>query len=90
MVNIKSGNQFVITTKPIAGSPDMVSTDYAELPSLVNIGDLLLLNDGALELQVESITDTEVVARENVGGDLPARKGINIQSLSIDLGGITS
>ena len=90
VVNLKSGNQFVITTKPIAGSPDMVSTDYAELPSLVNIGDLLLLNDGALELQVESITDTEVFARINVGGDLPARKGINIPNLSIDMGGITS
>ena len=90
MVQLESGSQFVITTEVMEGSSEKVSTDYIDLPKLVKKGDLLLLNDGNLELQVRSTTNTEIITHVNMGGSLPARKGINIPKLSIDMGGITS
>jgi len=90
VVQLKSGSQFVITTDTVEGSSERVSTPYADLPKVVQAGDLMLLNDGALELQVESTTKTEVITRVNIGGDLPARKGINIPNLSVDMEGLTS
>tara|TARA_Y100000590_G_scaffold468420_1_gene651137 strand:- start:1771 stop:3228 length:1458 start_codon:yes stop_codon:yes gene_type:complete len=89
MVRLQSGRQFVITTEDVQGDSEKVSTDYSDLPRLVDSGDLLLLNDGALELQVESKTKTDITTRVNVGGPLPARKGINIPKLAVDMGGIT-
>ena len=89
MVRLQSGRQFVITTEDVQGDSEKVSTDYSDLPRLVDSGDLLLLNDGALELQVESKTKTDITTRVNVGGSLPARKGINIPKLAVDMGGIT-
>mgnify|MGYP001457965183 FL=1 len=89
MVRLQSGRQFVITTEDVQGDSEKVSTDYSDLPRLVDSGDLLLLNDGALELQVESKTKTDIITRVNVGGSLPARKGINIPKLAVDMGGIT-
>ena len=90
MVQLHTGSQFVITTDIVEGSSERVSTPYIDLPKVVQAGDLMLLNDGALELQVESTTKTEVITRVNMGGDLPARKGINIPNLSIDMKGLTS
>ena len=87
VVQLKPGSQFVITTDIVEGSSERVSTPYADLPKVVQAGDLMLLNDGALELQVESTTKTEVITRVNIGGDLPARKGINIPNISVDMEG---
>ena len=90
MVQLHTGSQFVITTDIVEGSSERVSTPYTDLPKVVKAGDLMLLNDGALELQVESTTKTEVITRVNMGGDLPARKGINIPNISVDMKGLTS
>tara|TARA_B100002003_G_scaffold185420_1_gene173794 strand:+ start:217 stop:1494 length:1278 start_codon:yes stop_codon:yes gene_type:complete len=90
MVQLHTGSQFVITTDIVKGSSERVSTPYTDLPKVVQAGDLMLLNDGALELQVEATTKTEVITRVNMGGDLPARKGINIPNLSLDMKGLTS
>ena len=90
MVQLHPGSQFVITTDIVEGSSERVSTPYTDLPNVVQAGDLMLLNDGSLELQVEYTTKTEVITRVNVGGELLARKGINIPNISVDMKGLTS
>ena len=90
MVQLHPGSQFVITTDIVEGSSERVSTPYTDLPNIVQAGDLMLLNDGSLELQVEYTTKTEVITRVNMGGDLLARKGINIPNISVDMKGLTS
>jgi len=90
IVQLLPGSRFVITTDVVEGNSERVSTPYIDLPKIVHTGDLMLLNDGALELEVESTTPTEVITRVNIGGDLPARKGINIPNISLDMKGLTS
>jgi pyruvate kinase len=90
IVQLLPGSRFVITTDVVEGNSERVSTPYIDLPKVVQTGDLMLLNDGALELEVESTTPTEVITRVNIGGDLPARKGINIPNISLDMKGLTS
>lgn len=90
MIQLLPGSRFVITTDVVEGNSERVSTPYIDLPKVVKAGDLVLLNDGALELEVESTTPTEVITRVNMGGDLPARKGINIPNISLDMKGLTS
>lgn len=51
--------------------------DYKELPQDVKAGDLLLLNDGLIQLTVERVEGQKVHCSVKVGGVLSNNKGIN-------------
>ena len=57
--------------------PGRVSTTYGELALKVKKGDHLLLDDGKVELEVESATPQEIHTRVIDGGELGEHKGIN-------------
>ena len=88
-VKLEMGAQFAITTNQIAGDQQRVSTNYADLPRVVEPGARLLLDDGAIELTVESTTDTEVICRVINGGILGERKGINLPGVSLPIDSLT-
>ena len=54
-----------------------VGIDYKELPNDVKSGDLLLLNDGLIQLTVDSVDGALVHTTVTVGGVLSNNKGIN-------------
>ena len=66
-----------------------VGTTFAELPQVVEPGTRILLDDGALELVVESETDTDVICRVEVGGLLKERKGINLPNTVLPIPSMT-
>jgi len=88
-VELTSGQELVITTEDISGTSQRVSTTYQALPSDVNKGDRILLDDGALELQVTQTTDTEVRCRVVTGGTLGEHKGINLPGVRISAPALT-
>src|ERR1700758_2725073 len=51
-VDLKPGAKFVITTRPVEGTPEIISTTYANLAKDVHPGNKILLDDGAIELSV--------------------------------------
>jgi pyruvate kinase len=59
------------------GNQERVGLDYKELPNDVDIGTVLLLNDGMLEFHVTGIKGTEVHCVVVRGGVLSNNKGIN-------------
>lgn len=61
----------------LSGSVDRVGTTYARLPSEVVPGDLLVLGDGLIELEVTGVHSGRVDCRVAAGGDLAAGQGIN-------------
>jgi len=77
-VELTSGQELVITTEDTPGTSQRVSTTYQALPSDVNKGDRILLDDGALELQVTDTKETEVHCQIIIGGTLGEHKGINL------------
>ena len=68
------------------GGPGRVYTAYGELARKVSKGDHLLLDDGKVELQVESATPTEIHTRVVEGGDLGEHKGINAPRVPLQSG----
>ncbi len=66
-----------------------IAVNYQPLPSSVNKGDFLLLDDGLIRLQVESIKDNDVLCRVVTGGALKSRKGINRQGGGLSAPAIT-
>lgn len=67
------------------GTQEKVGIDYKKLPQDVNVDDILLLDDGRVQLKVLSTTDTKVFTEVTVGGPLSNNKGINRQG-----GGLTA
>ena len=84
-LTLVAGEQFIITTRPILGEGNQVSTNYPDLPRVVKPGTRLLLDDGALSMIVESTTDTDVVCRVIDGGLLAERKGINLPGVALPI-----
>lgn len=77
-IEIKAGDTITITTKEVLGNQDLVSTSYEGLPKDVKVGDMILIDDGKIELKVKEVKSTDVVCTVVYGGPLKSRKGINL------------
>jgi pyruvate kinase len=77
-VEIKAGETITITTKEVLGNKDLVSTSYEGLPDDVKVGDMILIDDGKIELRVKDVRGVEVTCTVIYGGPLKSRKGINL------------
>ena len=88
-VLLEAGAPFTLTTRPILGSRQEVSVDYADLTKNIRPGDRLLLSDGDVELEVIGITAEDVDCRVITGGTLASRKGVNLPARSITASTVT-
>jgi pyruvate kinase len=88
-VKLTSGSSFTITTRTVPGDEHQVSTNYQDLPRVVQPGTRMLLDDGALSLIVESTSDTEVICKVIDGGLLGERKGINLPGVALPIESLT-
>lgn len=85
IVNLKSGQRFVLTTRQVPGDENEVWVSYANLPSEVKAGVSILLADGLINLEVESATATDIICRVINGGALGEKKGVNVPGVRINL-----
>ncbi len=78
-VELNVGDNFILDSalEPEQGTKDSVGLDYKELPQDVSSGDILLLDDGRVQLQVIGVNNTEVRTQVVIGGTLSNNKGIN-------------
>lgn len=82
-VVLEPGAPFTLTNRDVPGDGRIVGLTWPDLPRNVHHGDRLLLADGALELLVESASDTEIHCTVVVGGLLTSNKGINLPDRSL-------
>src|SRR5580704_14954073 len=54
-VEIKAGQELIITTRELLGNREIVSTSYTLLTKDVKIGDMILIDDGKIELKVKEV-----------------------------------
>ena len=78
-VNLQSGQSFAFDTDCELGDENKVGLDYKELVKDVDAGDILILNDGQVSMQVISVSKNIVNCSVVNGGILSDRKGINRQ-----------
>ena len=76
-VTLKPGDAFILDAACELGDETRVGLDYKELPQDVHAGDVLLLDDGRIEFDVEKVRGSEVHCRVRHGGVLSNNKGIN-------------
>ena len=88
-VEVGEGQRFVITTRDIEGTAREVSTNFDRLPEVVEPGARILIDDGAIEMIVESTTSTDITCRVVTGGLLSERKGINLPNTALPIPSLT-
>lgn len=86
---LHSGDNFILTDKPIVGDNQAVSVSYPGFSLEVKPGDSLLLADGALELEVIKTDEHNVRCRVIIGGPLSSYKGVNLPSRSLKVPSLT-
>jgi pyruvate kinase len=88
-VQLETNALFTITTRSVAGDVHEVSTNYAGMARDLKAGARLLLDDGAIELRVERVTETDIICRVINGGTLAERKGINLPGVQLPIPSLT-
>jgi pyruvate kinase len=76
-IPLRPGDALVIAIGDDVGRPGLVWTTFGELAAKVSKGDRLLLDDGKIELAVESASPAQIHTRVIEGGELGEHKGIN-------------
>ncbi|KHG64594.1 pyruvate kinase [Thermus sp. 2.9] len=84
-VELKAGQTFILTRKPVEGDETQVSLTYRGLPEDVVPGQVLLLDDGRIRLRVEKVVGDEIHTRVEVGGVLSDHKGINVPGADLSI-----
>jgi len=90
-VVLKPGDAFVLDaslTEP--GDGTHVGLDYKELPRDVKPGDVLLLDDGKIVLDIRSVQGPQIHTTVRHGGTLSNNKGINRQGGGLTAPALTS
>ena len=82
---LRDGAPFVITTDEIVGDSSRASTTYKGLPKDCAAGDILLIDDGKVSLQISKISGDEIFTVVRNGGLISSSKGINAPGSSLSV-----
>ncbi len=92
-ISVSTGDEIVITAQPtdesFHGNASHISLDYLNLPSEVEKGSLILIDDGLVGLEVQSVDGNDMHCVVTNGGEIGERKGVNVPNVNIGLPAIT-
>jgi pyruvate kinase len=89
-VTLRDGQAVTLTTTALPGTDHEISVNYPHLPRDVHAGSRILLDDGNLELVVETTTASSVTTRVVRGGVLKEHKGVNLPGVSLEVPSLTA
>ncbi|MBO5358723.1 MAG: pyruvate kinase [Clostridia bacterium] len=82
-VVLNEGDTFVFTANEIEGDETRVSVNYKDLAKDLNKGDIILLNNGLLSFEVADTTETDVICKVTIGGELSDRKSMSFPNKTL-------
>jgi pyruvate kinase len=88
-VDLTIGSRFTLTAEEITGTSERVSVTLKELPHVVSPGNILFINDGLIQVQVEAVEGNDVHCQVLVGGKLRSRKGLNFPGIDLGISAFT-
>ena len=78
---LKKGAQVVLTTRQLEGDAELIPINLSTLPQDIKVGDIVLLDDGAMQLKVREGRDTEVRCEVMEGGILTEGRGLVVPGM---------
>lgn len=84
-IELREGAIFTLINEDILGDQTRVSITYKNLHNEVNVGTMILINDGLIKIEVLEIQGTNIICKVIDGGKLTNTKSINIPGMCINL-----
>ena len=90
-ITLKRGDPFILTSRQVPGTQEISSVTYPLLADEVPDGSTILLDDGRVEMKVESVDKTtkSLHCRVVVGGPLSNAKGVNFPGVYLSIKALT-
>jgi pyruvate kinase len=88
-IPLQKGKTIVLGSGDFLGTAERISHTYAPLARDVKPGDPILLDDGLLQLRVESVRGDDVVCSVVDGGVLKDKKGMNLPGSALSVPALT-
>lgn len=89
-VQLLNGSQIEITTKEMIGDEKQIYITYESFPKDVRPGEIILLDDGKIQMRVLATNNKDSVTCEIVhGGVLTSRKGVNLPNTKVSIPSLT-
>ncbi|MFD1629592.1 pyruvate kinase [Pseudopedobacter beijingensis] len=89
-INLINGTQIKITTNECIGDDNQIYITYPAFPQDVKAGEVILLDDGKLQMRVVETNRKDTVICEVVhGGILTSRKGVNLPNTKVSIPSLT-
>ena len=82
---LKQGQLFTLTTNEILGNKESAYITYAGLPYDVTPGNRILIDDGLVEMEVESVAGDEIRCLVKNTGVISSKKGVNVPGVALSL-----
>jgi pyruvate kinase len=89
-IALEKGAHFILDAKCELGNIERVGLDYKDLPRDVSAGNVLLLDDGRIVLDVIRVLGAEIFTTVRHGGELSNNKGINRQGGGLSAPALTA
>ena len=83
-IHLDDGADFVFTTDDIIGDETRVSVTYKHLIEELNVGDIILVNNGLVSFKVVSLEGSNAHCKVINGGELSDRKSMNFPNKILD------
>ncbi len=84
-VTLCDGDKFILTTEERVCDKEIASISFKGLPHDVKQGTAILINDGAVELRVDSVSGNEIHTTVIHGGEISDNKGINVPGVELSM-----
>jgi pyruvate kinase len=84
-VTLKAGDTFTLTNRDVVGDETIAAVTFDLLPTEVRPGATILIDDGLIELEVNTCSETDIRCTVVNGGTISAHKGINVPGIHLSL-----
>ena len=82
---LTAGQTFTLTTREVEGTSEICSITYKDLPMDVEPGGTIMLDDGLIKLQIQTVNDTDIVCTVLNNGKIKNKKGVNVPGVHLSM-----
>ena len=84
-LELKAGQDFILTTEEMLGTAGKVTITYKELYKDVCPGDSILIDDGLIGMEVRRIDGQDIICKVVNGGFISNHKGVNVPGVELKM-----
>ena len=83
--NLVAGQTFTLSTRDVEGTNEICSITYKDLPMDVEPNGTIMLDDGLIKLQIQTVNDTDIVCTVLNSGKIKNKKGVNVPGVHLSM-----